>query len=53
MKKLLLALAALVGAITLAAGPASADVTLCHDVQVNVNGQSFSDAACNTLPPQG
>lgn len=53
MKKLLAALAAVVGAIALLAGPAAADVTVCHSVSVNVNGQSFSDAACNTLPPQG
>lgn len=53
MKKLIAALVALVGAVSLAAGPASADVTVCHSVQISINGQSFSDAACNTLPPQG
>ena len=54
MKKLLVAVAAAVlGTLALAAGPASADVTVCHDVQININGESVADAACNTLPPQG
>lgn len=57
VKKLLVALAALVGSIAMLAGTAAADVTACHSVNVSVtvNGesQSFSDAACNTVPPQG
>lgn len=53
MRKLLVATLVTAAALGGLAGPASAQVTVCHDVRITVNGQSTADAGCTTLPPQG
>ena len=55
MRKLVIAVGASafsilgVGAATVA--HADPSVTLCHDVNINVNGTPLADAGCTTLPP--
>ena len=54
MKKILAAIA--LGLMLLggaSAAKADPSVTLCHDVDIVVNGENLVDeAACNVLPPQ-
>jgi hypothetical protein len=52
VKKLIVALG--VGVMSLVgihAASADPSVTVCHDVNINVNGTAVADAGCNTLPP--
>ena len=53
MKKIIAAVALALMAMGLGAGAVQADpsVTLCHDVDIVVNGQALvDDANCNVIP---